>query len=336
MHYQSLVGFAQFDFSPIVSQGQYGCSEWIMNKISFNKTIDSLKSVSISASLTNKIFNASEPELIYKEKASDQDLKYLQLVLEGILRDLTQILFIEGKINLRVTNNGSLNPSTRCSKSLISVDLLLVEKLLEKSLTRAVDMSKYYEQLVLVDSSWKATPTYFLQLWSNDYIKEISDMPYSIQYVVAQRMNRIAYFTYSEFYRFFIFALSHEVYHLISGCVYSNRSSKYENKADLLGAVTVQFLYRYINYDSDELWKCLFGNAKGIRTDKEVLLEYLYGREIEYIFDFLYKDTGLIDKGASHLSLEDRKKFIQDIINQTHIDKIYKKYEKPIKRFSKK
>ncbi len=322
----------------IPPQHQLGCSSWVMNEISFNKTIDSLKSTSIAIQLIDYLYHIKNEKLI-ETQISENGISFVKLVLDHILKDAQNALLITKYATLHVTdlgnsNRSNLSPSFNCDRNIISVDVVLVRKLLLISLERSISLINSFENVVVEGKGYESFT--FLNLWSEGYLKGLETKSEWFRLQTLRLFNRIAYFTFSEFYRFFLFTFSHEVYHLISNCANSEDSPKHELRADLLGTVTIQLLYRFINYDPEQLTKCIFGEAKIKEYDQKALLEFLYGAEVEYIIELLYADTYMSDGGPNYLTIADRKDFVNKHINRVHINKIYKQYEGQIRRFNKK
>ncbi len=332
---------AQQDYSlELNGVSQYGCSTWVMEGITFEKTIDSLRAVYPSAQLVTRLYEIKEGQILLKEEFSGIDLKYVQDLLNIIVKDLTDILFIEKKISVKViagnvedSKDGNLSPKVSCSKNSTRVDIALVSKLFLESLNRAVKTVNSFED-VNSPYSEELDPKYFFNIWSEEYTSRLSNEDPKLLKMEALRMNRIAYFTFSEFYRFFLFTLAHEMYPVITKC---ETSLEHEKKADLMGAVVFQFLYRHLNYDKGQIWACIFGSKDNYHeVSEQKLLDFLFGRDVNHIYEFLYKGTSLSHGGENYLPLAERESFISKSINEVHINQLYKNYEKIIKRFNRK
>ncbi len=318
----------------VVPQYKYACSQWVMNDISFSKTVDSLKSISVTANIIDRLFVVKNDSILVKDEIKNSDIIYVKNVLLEVLNNASDILLIEEDVKLKITNDDKLNVSVNCNKKRITIDLKLVRKLFLKSLDRAQNITeKHYNKIT--KSRNNETPFNFCLLWSENYLKQIEAESQESQKIVAQQFNRISYFAFSEFYRFFLFTFSHEMYHLLANCPESYTPDE-EKKADLLGAVSIQFLYRHITYKPGELTKCIFDKDDFEEETDEELIEFLYGAEIEHIIDFLYKGTPYEKGNTNYLKLEERKKFVFKNINNVHINKLYKNYEKSIKEFNNK
>lgn len=335
------ISIAQKDYSlDINGVSSYGCSTWVMKDLTFRKTIDSLRSVYPSAQLANRLFIINNSQVELKKEFSNEDLIYVQSLLNIIVRDLSDILFIEKKISLNIVyekmekfNDKNLSPKTRCSKNTTKVDITLVSKLFLKSLNRAMVMINEYEEIDIPNAE-VLDSLYFLKLWSEDFTNNVANKVDKQLKKEALIMNRIAYFTFSEFYRFFIFSLTHEMYHVITNC---KVSLKHEMKADLMGAVVFQFLYRHLTYDKGQMWNCIYGNKEKYQEmNEQRLLSFLFGGDVDHIYKYLYKGTSLSHGSENYLALKEREEFISKNINEVHINQLYKDYEKIIKSFNRK